>query len=181
MTWITAIFYFFIFRILLQYPYILLALVLAYFLRDRIPSPAEFFRRQKAFKRLQFQVGINPHDSTARRDLGLVLLDKKRPADALGNFMEALKKEPDSPELNHYVGLSLLRTGKAAEAVPYLEKAIKIEPRLKYGESYLYLGEALLELNRNAEALEALKTFLGINHTSIEGLYQYARALKANG
>ncbi|MBI5190502.1 MAG: tetratricopeptide repeat protein [Nitrospirae bacterium] len=181
MSWMTAIFYFFIFRILLQYPYLLAALVLAYVLRDRIPSPSEYFRRRKAFARLNRDVELNPYNSEARRDLGMIYLAKGMPKEALEHFREALKKEADSAEINHFVGLSLLRTGKPDEAVVYLEKSIQIDPKLKYGESYLYLGEARFATGKTEAALENLKTFLARYNSSIEGLYYYATALNTLG
>ena len=175
------ILYFLLFNILLRYPYILAALVIAYLLRDRIPSPSAYFRRQKAFNRLRQSVAVNPHDSTARRDLGLVLLDKGMPREALANFLEALKKEPGSAEINHFTGLSFLRSGEPGKAAEYLRKAAELEHRLRYGEPHLYLGEAYLTMNRPEEALKSIETFLSINSTSIEGLYNYARALSALG
>ena len=181
MSWITLIFSFFIFRILFQYPYVLAIVVLAYIFRDRIPDPSAWFQRRKNYKRLMYEVNVNPYDSTARRDLGMVLLEKHQPKEALGNFLEALKKDADFGEVNHFTGLAYLRSGDAANAVGYLQRAIKLDPKLRYGESYLYLGEALTNLGKPEEALDALKIFLSINNTSIEGMYQYARALAALG
>ena len=108
MSWITLIFSFFLFRILFQYPYVLAIVVLAYIFRDRIPDPTAWFRRRKNYKRLTYEVSVNPHDSTARRDLGMVLLEKKRPKEALDNFLGALKKD-DSAEINHLAGIAYLR------------------------------------------------------------------------
>ena len=181
MSIISAILYFLLFNLLFRHPYILVIAILIYVFRDRIPNPSEMFRRQKAFSRLKREVAINPYDSVARRDLGMVLLDKWRPREALDNFLEALKKEKDSAELNHFVGLAYLRCGEAASAEGYLRKAVELDPRFRYGESHLYLGEALLELKRPEEAFESLKAYLEINNTSIEGLYNYAHALHALG
>jgi len=181
MSWISAIAYFVIFNALLRYPFIAIALVLAYVFRDRIPNPAEWVRRSKQFGRLKREVAVNQHNSVARRNLGMILLEKRRPAEALSNFMEALKKEPGSAELNHFVGLSYLRTGAYEKAAEHLGKAVEIDPRLKYGESHLYLSEALLGMGRPDGALAQFDAFLAINNTSIEGLYGYATALNALG
>ncbi len=181
MSIITYILYFILFNILLRHPYILVILVLLYVFRDRIPNPSDWVRRNQAYSRLKRTVEVNPYDSTARRDLGMVLLEKHMPEDALAHFLEALKKEPNSAEVNHFTGLAYLRCGKAEEAEKRLKKASEIEPRLKYGESWLFLGEAEIALGKFESALESLKKHLSINNTSIEGLYQYARALNALG
>ena len=181
MSIISAIFYYFIFTILLRHPYVLVAVVAAYLLRDRIPSPSAWLRRQRQFARLKYEVAVNPYDSVAGRNIGMVLLDKGRPAEALTHLLEALKKEPGSAEINHLVGLSYLRGGKPDDAVGYLTKSIEVEPRFRYGESHLYLGEALLAKKDVDEAIGSFKTYLSINNTSIEGLYGYASALTAAG
>lgn len=178
MSLLTAILYFFVFTILLRHPYILLAAVLIYIFRDRIPDPSAYLRRAKAYSRLKYAVGVNPHDSTARRDLGMVLLEKKRLKEALDNLQEALKKD-DSAEINHLTGVAYLRSGNPEMAVDHLKKTISLDPRFRYGETYFYLGEALLAVGRPDEALGYLSTGLSINNTSIEGLYLYARALSA--
>ncbi len=177
----SAILAFILFNILLRHPYVLVIVVLVYIFRERIPSPADWVRRNRNFGRLKHEVSVNPYDSTARRDLGMVLLEKGQPKEALENFLEALKKDSEFGEVNHFTGLAYLRSGDAANAVGYLQKAIKIDPKLRYGESYLYLGDALTTLGKPEEAIDALKTYLSINNTSIEGLYQYARALTALG
>ena len=181
MSIITYILYFILVNILFRHPYILVILVLLYVFRDRIPNPSDWVRRSQTYSRLKRTVEVNPYDSTARRDLGMVLLEKKMPQDALAHFLEALKKEPDSAEVNHFAGLAYLRSGNAGEAEKRLKKASELEPRLRYGESWLYLGEAEIALGKFDSALESLKKHLSINNTSIEGLYQYARALNALG
>jgi tetratricopeptide (TPR) repeat protein len=180
MTWLTALLYFFVFNILIRHPYLLLIVVLVYIFRDRIPNPSIYLRRAKEFSRLKYEVNVNPYDSTARRDLGMVLLEKKRPKEALDNLLEALKKD-DSAEINHLAGVAYLHSGNPENAAEHLKKAVSLDPRFRYGETYFYLGEALLALGRPEEALGYLKTGLSINNTSIEGIYQYARALSALG
>ena len=177
MTWL---FYWLLFDVFLRYPYIVVTLVLLYYFRDRIPSPTAYFQRQKAFTRLKQEVAINPHDSTARRNLGFILLEKNRPKEALDNFLDALKKD-DSAEINHFAGVAYLRSGMPDKAVEHLKKAIAMDPRFRLGESYQWLGDAYNTLGRHEEALDTLKSCLSLNTTSIEGKYQYARALKGLG
>jgi len=181
MTWLTWIFYFLIFDLFLRYPYIVVAIVLIYVFRDRIPNPADLFRRKKKITSLFTQLGVNPSDLTARRDLGMLLLESGRPAEAREVLAEAYKKDPDSVEINHLLGLALLRSGKNGESVEHLNKAVEMESRFRYGESHLYLGEALLAQGNIQDALKSLREYMSINQTSIEGLYFLAKALAAAG
>lgn len=181
MSWISMLMYFLLFRVLFQYPYIVIPVIAVIVLRDRIPNPADLFRRRRKITALTTQVRVNPHDSTARRDLGMLLLDAGRPSEARENLAVAYNKDPDSAEINHLLGLSLLRSGQADNAAGHLKKAIEVAPRFRYGESHLYLGEAMMELDRPQDALKSLEEFIGINNTSIEGKYFVARALSALG
>ncbi len=181
MSWITALFYFFIFGFLFRYPYIVLILILLYVFRDRIPNPADLFRRKRRIARLYRHLEVNPHDLTARRDLGMALLDSGRPADAREVLREANKKDGDSVEINHLLGLALLRSGSAGEATGYLKAAVEKEPRFRYGESHLYLAEAHLAEGRPDESLKSVREYLAINSTSIEGQYCLAKTLAALG
>ncbi|HEX9859958.1 MAG TPA: tetratricopeptide repeat protein [Nitrospirota bacterium] len=181
MTWLSMIAYYFLFSILFRYPYIFLAVVIAYILRDRIPNPADLFRRKKKIAQLNSMVSVNPYDSTARRDLGMLLLDAGRPGEARDNLIEAYRKDGGSAEINHLLGLAMLRTGQAEKAAGYLARAIEVEPRFRYGESYLYMGEAHLELGRPEDAVKTLNDFLAINNSSIEGKYFMAKALSLLG
>lgn len=181
MSWLTMLASFFLFRILFAYPYVFIALIALYILRDRIPNPADLFRRKRKIAQLTRMVEVNPYDSTARRNLGMLLLDEGKPADAATHLAEAYKKELDSAEVNHLMGIALLQSGKPGEAVPYLEKVIAVEPRFRYGESHLYLAEAQLALGKREDALASLERFMGINSTSIEGKYFLAKTLHALG
>ena len=171
MSWISMILYFLVFELLLRYPYVFVPLILLYVFRDRIPNPADFFRRRNKISRLHTHLDVNPYDLTARRDLGMLLLDARKPAEARDVLEEAYRKDGDSVEINHLLGLSLIRSGKPADAVGHLKSAVEKEPRFRYGESHLYLGEALLGAGKPEDALGSLKEYMSINSTSIEGLY----------
>jgi len=173
--------FFLIFDILLRYPYIVIPIILLIVFRDRIPNPSEFFRRGRRRRSLVHAVEVNPHDFTSRRDLGMILLDTRKPAEALEVLSPAHEKDGSSAEVNHLMGQAFLRSGKPAEAVGYLKKSIEVDPRFRYGESHLYLSEAQLALKDMDGALNSIETYLGINQTGIEGLYQYARVLDALG
>jgi len=173
--------FFLIYDVILRHPYVVIPIILLIIFRDRIPNPSEIFRRNKRRKLLTQAVSVNPHDFTSRRDLGMILLEKRKPAEALEVLRPASEKDGSSAEINHLMGLALLRSGKPQEAVDYLKKSIETDPRFRYGESHLYLGEALLEMKDADGALRSIEAYLDINQTGIEGLYQYAKALAALG
>jgi protein O-GlcNAc transferase len=58
---------------------------------------------------------------------------------------------------NHRLGAALRAQGRAAEALPYMEAAVRLVPR---PEHYNGLGNALLDLGRPREALESFERAL---------------------
>jgi Tfp pilus assembly protein PilF len=60
--------------------------------------------------------------------MATVLLSEGNAAEAENAFREALKQDPDNPEMLNGLGLSLLMMSRAREAVPEFDKAIKIAP-----------------------------------------------------
>lgn len=68
----------------------------------------------------EFYVSIN--------DLGSVLMRLKKYGEANAAFSVALAIDPDSPEINNNMALSLLMMGKTNDAVFYIKKATELAP-----------------------------------------------------
>ncbi len=69
-----------------------------------------------------------------------------------------LKDDPEDGEISYYVGESLLRQSKPAEAIPYLQKAISKydeDPQF-YAHAYYMMGLCQYYTGNNAEAVKAL-------------------------
>lgn len=48
--------------------------------------------------------------------------------DAINAFKEALKLHPDDPQSTLMIGVNLLHLNRAADAIPFLEQAAKLDP-----------------------------------------------------
>ena len=60
---------------------------------------------------------------------------------ALERYHEAQNFNPDNAELNYKIGKCMLQTSQKTEAIPFLEKAIELDPELD-PEFYFYLAKA---------------------------------------
>ena len=74
----------------------------------------------------------------------------------VAELQDFLKAEPDSANLNFFVGDALLQTEQVEPAVPYLEKAVKLDPKLlpahaSLGLCYGRLGESLTQVTELKE------------------------------
>ena len=82
---------------------------------------------------------------------------------AEGNFVEAkpvfeklVKATPSNANYNLWYGVCALRSGKAAEALPYLQTAVK----RRVQDSQIFLAEACKELYLYEDAVNTLETYI---------------------
>lgn len=99
---------------------------------------------------------------------GFALHQQARFAESIPILERARKLEPQDYFANLLLGIDLLRTGKADEAIPRLEFAARVKPDEETPEEYL--GEAQASLAHYAEAAEAFHRAMLRGHNSEEAL-----------
>jgi tetratricopeptide (TPR) repeat protein len=157
-------------------PEILVALLAFFALRRWIPDPVVFLRTWSRMRALRAQIEANPANAIARRDLARLYLERLRPGAARKLIDEALERDPESAELLFLRGLALQRSGEPGAAIDPLVRAVAIDRRVGFGEAYLVAGDALSELKRHDEAIDAYERFLESNTSSVEGWTKLALA-----
>jgi tetratricopeptide (TPR) repeat protein len=161
---------------LVQYPPLLVGVVVLFLLRRWIPDPFVFFRTFGRISTLRRQIEANPANVTARRDLAVIYLDRLRPGTAAQLLADARKRFPEDPELLYLSGLAAFRKGDYEGALGPLVKSVELDPRLRFGEPYLLAGDALMALGRTDEAIDAYDRYLSKSSSSVEGLVKKSRA-----
>ncbi|HTN43522.1 MAG TPA: tetratricopeptide repeat protein [Nitrospiria bacterium] len=139
------------------------------------------FRRAGMVRALNRELSVNPHDATARRDLGRILIEARRFGEAVPHLEKAMDRMPDSDETVCDLGLAYLWTGKVTEGENLIRKAMERSPKLRYGEPYLRWGEFLLHRGRADEAAQRLEQFRSIFSSSVEGHYLLGMAYQRAG
>jgi protein O-GlcNAc transferase len=102
-----------------------------------------------------------PNDASGaqvNRLLGLALFAKGDAAAALPHVEAAAARQPRDPALLNDLGNILRALKRQDEAVAAFRRAIQADPRAAF--AHFNLGDALLELGRHAEALEAYRIIL---------------------
>ena len=104
-------------------------------------------------------------DSEALNLLGLIQLQRRRPAEALVFLSKALKADPGSVDAMSNLGLALHAAGRFEEAVAHYRNALMLAPR--HPEILYNLGNAFLELDRVDESLASYEEVLAINPSHV--------------
>ena len=118
-----------------------------------------------------------PNDERLREELLSALYRAHDPA-ALKLADELLRENPSSPELNFIKGDILLSSQETEKAIPYLETAVKLDPKLI--AAHHALGRAYMQVGRQAAAIPQLEAALSIDEDG-SLRYQLARAYQAAG
>lgn len=73
----------------------------------------------------------------------------------------ALSDYPDETNFLTLLGAAMMRQGKTAEGIPFLKRAIEVEP--EYAKAHEQLGEALLAVGEVEAGIESLRRALELN------------------
>ena len=90
---------------------------------------------------LRAELAVNPDDAKARSDLGAILAQKGRFAEALVELEKAITRCDDLPDTNFYLGWSHLALGQLEQGRRYIVRSLELNPRFGYGEPCLRLGD----------------------------------------
>jgi tetratricopeptide (TPR) repeat protein len=171
---------FFLFYILLyltRSPIVaILVLLVILYLADRrfiglLPNLLEPFRQSRKRKQLRQDLRMNPHNTQAKLELARILLQKKHYAEADAQLEEVRRVMPDSADVLYESGFAQLKLGRVESGAARIREALAINPRVRYGEPYLRLAEALSATDRD-QALRDLEAFQELNSSSCEAYYR---------
>jgi Flp pilus assembly protein TadD len=90
-----------------------------------------------------------------------------------------VRLNPDHPENLTFLGSSYVDAGRIAEGLPYLERALKLDPAS--AKAHNEMGGALLKQHRAADALEHFRRAIELSPRDDRLIYNFAKALIAAG
>jgi tetratricopeptide (TPR) repeat protein len=119
-----------------------------------------------------------PEEPNIRYSWGAYLL-MDEPEAALAEFRRVLAMDPTYVPAMLQIAFQDIKQGQFAEALPYAEKAVEIEPRQFAARNAL--GRALLELGQTDRAIQELEEGAKLAPDSPQMLFHLARAYQRAG
>jgi len=154
---------------------ILVLLVLIYALERRFvglsPSLVKPLRRRGTITKWKRQLEISPHDVSAKTELARLLIESGKHGQALEVLRGIENRMSHSAEYWSDLGTCELALGRLEEGERAMRQALSISPKVKYGQPYLKLAEALAKTEPD-RAIAFLQEFKGVNSSSCEAYYR---------
>lgn len=162
----------------------LLILLLIYLIVDRqfiglLPDVLRPIRRGAKIRSLQRTLAVNPADADSHFELGTLLVEQRKWHQALPHLETAVARLKNSQAHFQY-GVALFRSGQEDEGKQHLEKALELNPKVGYGEPYLYLAEYALKRQQDVDAIPGFAEALEL-YSSTDVSYRLGRLFEQAG
>ncbi|AFH60907.1 hypothetical protein B2K_09265 [Paenibacillus mucilaginosus K02] len=163
---------------------ILVLLVIFYVLDRRFvgitPSIFKPIQRMRRLSRLKEELRMNPHHTSTKLDIARIYMEQRKYADAKELLGQVLAVMEDSADVLSELGICELKLGRPEEGERLILEAVERNPRVKYGEPYLRLGEAFAERDKE-KAVGYLQRFREVNSSSCEAYYRLGQLYRQLG
>jgi len=166
--------------LILGNPFIaILVLLLLIYVLDRsffgfFPSVTKPLQRRRRLAKALMEIRERPFDVSAKREAARLYMEKKQWQEARRLLEEVAPVMENSAEVLCELGICRLKTGELEQGERDIEAALSMNPRVRYGEPHLRLGEALAPIDPK-RALAALERFKDANSSSCELYFRLGR------
>jgi len=137
---------------------LVILLLLFFFAEQRfigiLPDVSALWRRGKKAKLLQKEIRLNPANAEACLELGEIYFRRGKYGQALSFLENASGKMAGHPLFHFYLGATYYNLGKIEKGKNELEKAIEANPKVSFGEPYLYIISICLDEKQADARLE---------------------------
>ena len=124
-------------------------------------------------------LAIDPGDGQTAARLGVILVDKGAPLEAIGYFQSASLAMPESPELQNDLGNALAAVDRVEEAETGLRKALSLNAEL--APIHNNLGNILKQAGKPNDAIAAYQAALNLEPAYAEAENNLAVVLQTLG
>ena len=163
-----------IFTTILASPFLLLLLFL--FLRGYLGEISRNHRARVAFKQNLEAATLNPADSSAHYNLGLIHQQRGDLNEAIERFHKAIAIDDNEIDAHYQLGRIARQQQRLADAIKHFEQVVSREPAHTQYEIWREVGSTYIEAGQFEDARNALEQFLEHRPSDPEGLYLMGRA-----
>jgi tetratricopeptide (TPR) repeat protein len=163
-----------LFSTILASPFMLL--MLFFLLRGYFTGIVGNQRARAAFKQNLEAATINPRDSSAHYNLGLIHQNRGELDLARERFQRAIDIDPDELDAHYQLGRIARAQGRLPEAIGHFEQVVQRDQSHAQQEIWREIGSTYIAAGQYSDARDVLERFLGHRPNDPEALYLIGRA-----
>jgi tetratricopeptide (TPR) repeat protein len=163
-----------LFSSILASPFMLL--MLFFLLRGYFTGIVGNQRARAAFKQNLEAATINPRDSSAHYNLGLIHQNRGELDLARERFQRAIDIDPDELDAHYQLGRIARAQGRLPEAIGHFEQVVQGDQSHAQQEIWREIGSTYIAAGQYSDARDVLERFLGHRPNDPEALYLIGRA-----
>ena len=133
-------------------------------------------RARAAFKQNLEAATINPRDSSAHYNLGLIHQNRGELDQARERFQRAIEIDPDEVDAHYQLGRIARAQNRLAEAIGHFEQVVQRDQYHAQNEIWREIGATYIAAGQFADGRAALEKFLDRRENDPQGLYLMGRA-----
>jgi hypothetical protein len=138
-------------------------------------------RSKQNFRRNLDALTVNPRDSDAHYQLGLIYQQRRNFAEAIPRFTKAVEIDPSEADAHFQLGVIALEQKRYEDARRHFAATLALNDKHSSSEAWRGLGAADLQLGKTEQALAELQKYTERREFDPEGLYWLGAALKKLG
>lgn len=168
-----------LFSRILASPFILI--MLFFLLRGYFTSIVGTQRARAAFKQNLEAATINPRDSSAHYNLGLIHQQRGELDQARERFQRAIDIDPDELDAHYQLGRIARMQNRLTEAIGHFEQVVQGDQSHAQNEIWREIGSTYIAAGQYGDARDVLERFLDRRPNDPESLYLIGRAYAGLG
>jgi tetratricopeptide (TPR) repeat protein len=168
-------------RLLMLFSSPFLAILVFLFLRRYLGDLFSAQRDRERFKQNLEAATLNPADSSAHYNMGLIYQQRGQYDEAKTCFRRAIEIAPDEADAYYQLGRIAREEGKLAEAIQYFDTVVRESPGHSQNEIWREIGRTYYQAGQYEDSCGAFERFLEKRPTDAEGRYRFGLALHKLG
>jgi hypothetical protein len=139
------------------------------------------FERRQGFKRHLQAATLNPRDSEAHYQLGLIYQQRRQLPEAMERFRKAVEIDPGEVDAHYQLGRIARSERRFPEAILHFEEVVRRDPKHSSHEVWREIGATYADSGDAEHARWSLEKYVAERPHDPEGLCRLGEALEATG
>jgi tetratricopeptide (TPR) repeat protein len=152
-----------------------------YYLSGEFGNLGAGLRSRQNFRRMLEAAALNPHDSEAQYQLGLIYQQRRQYTEAIQRFKNAVGIDPNETGAYFQLGRIAREQGRLKDALGYFQTVLDQDEKHNQSEILRELGAVYIAARQYQDALNELARYADRWPYDPEGLFYYGQALEGLG